>query len=77
MRVLHEKKHVSYNLRIQNLYKLPQIKTLGYGQESLSFRGSLPWNTLDDSVKNEPTLSDFKKRIKDWAGDKCTCKICR
>ena len=73
----HEKKHVSYNLRIQNLCKLPQIKTQGYGQESLSFRGSLLWNTLDDSVKNEPTLAAFKKRIKDWAGNKCTCKICR
>ena len=55
----------------------PQIKTQGYGQESLSFRGSLLWNTLDDSVKNEPTLSAFKRRIKDWAGDNCTCKICR
>ena len=73
----HEKKHVSYNLRIQDLCKLPQIKTQGYGQESVSFRGSLLWNTLDDSVKNEPTLSAFKKRIKDWAGDSCTYKICR
>ena len=42
----HEKKDVSYNLRIQNLCKLPQIKTHGYGQESLSFRGSILWNTL-------------------------------
>ena len=47
----HEKKDVSYNLRIRNLCKLPQIKTQGYGQESLSFRGSILWNTLDDSVK--------------------------
>ena len=53
---------------------MPQIKTQSYGQESLSFRGSLHWNTFDDFVKNEPTLSAFKKRIKDWAGDKCTCK---
>ena len=73
----HEKKDINYNLRIQNLCKLPQIKTQGYGQESLSYRGSILWNTLDDSVKNEPTLLAFKKRIKDWAGDKCTCKICR
>ena len=37
----------------------------------------LLWYTLDDSVKNEPTLSAFKKRIKDWAGDKRTSEICR
>ena len=72
----HEKKHVTYDLRIKNLCKLPK-KAQGYGQVSLSFRGSFLWNTLDDTIKNQPTLTAFKKRIKDWAGDKCTCKICR
>ena len=36
----HEKKPIMYNLRIQNLCKLPRIKTLGFGLDSLSFRGS-------------------------------------
>ena len=70
----HEKKHKTYNLRMQNLCKLPLTKTQGYGQqESRSFRGSLLWNNLDDSVKNEPALSVFKKRIQDWVGNKYTC----
>ena len=73
----HEKKPIKYNLRIQNLCKLPTIKTLGFGLNSLSFRGSFLWNTLDDSIKQVPTLSCFKKRIKDWTADRCTCKICR
>ena len=73
----HEKKPIMYNLRIQNLCKLPRIKTLGFGLDSLSFRGSFLWNTLDDSIKQVPTLSHFKKRIKDWTADRCTCKICR
>ena len=72
----HEKKHVTYGLRIQNLCKLPKIKTQGYGKESLPFRGSFLWNTLDDTIKNQPTLTAVRKRIKDWACDKCTCKIC-
>ena len=29
----HEKKHVTYDLRIQNICKLPKIKTQGFGQE--------------------------------------------
>ena len=33
----HEKKTISYNLRIQNLCKLPTSKTLGFGIDSLSF----------------------------------------
>ena len=74
---LHEKKPITYNLRKQNLCKLPTIKTLGFGLDSLSFRGSFLWNTLDDSIKQVETLSRFKKRIKDWTADRCTCKICR
>ena len=45
------------------------------GKNHYHSRGSILWNTLDDSAKNEPTLSAFKKRIKNWAGHKCTCKI--
>ena len=77
VREFHEKRHVTYDLRIQNLWKLPQIKRQGYRQGSRSFRGNFLWNTLDDTIKNQPTLAAFKKRIKDWAGDKCTWKICR
>ena len=46
-------KHITFNLRIQNLCILPQIKTRGYGQQPVSFRGSIFWNTLDDWVKKE------------------------
>ena len=44
----HEKKH---DLRKKNLCKLPKAKTISYGVDSLSFRGSFLWNTLDDNVK--------------------------
>ena len=45
----HEKKHVEYNLRTENLCRLPKIRSTSFGLESLSFRGSFLWNTLDDS----------------------------
>ena len=35
----HERKHVTYNLRIQNLWKLPPIKTMNFGLDLISFRG--------------------------------------
>ena len=60
----HEKKRTTYNLRIKNLCKLPTIKTLGFGLNSLSFRCSFLCNTLDDSIKQVPTLSRFKKGSK-------------
>ena len=42
---------ISYDLRIKSLLQIPKVKTLSYGQSSLSFRGSILWNTLSDSIK--------------------------
>ena len=53
-----------YNLRTKNLCKLPTIRSTSFDLESLSFRGSFLWNTLDDSIKSEPTLLAFKNKIK-------------
>ena len=75
--VFHEKKYVAYDLRKENLCKLPKAKTIFYGVESLSFRGSFLWNALDDNVNQEPTLARFKNKIRNWAGERCTCRICR
>ena len=36
----HERKNVTYNLRIQNVYKLPPIKTMNFGLDSISLTGS-------------------------------------
>ena len=61
---IHEKKCVEYNLRTKSLCKLPTIKSTSFGLESLSFRGSFLLNTLDDSIKNEPTLLALKNEIR-------------
>ena len=71
----HERKEIAYDLRTKDLCKLPKIKKC-YGSESLSFRGSLLWNTLSDKCKQSPTLAAFKNQIKSWTGDKCTCRLC-
>ena len=73
---IHEKKYVTHDLSKSNLCNLPKAKTASYGVEALFFRGSFLWNTLDDSVKQEPTLARFKNKIKNWAGELCTCRIC-
>ena len=39
---------------------------MNFGLDSISFRGSLLWNTLDDSIKREKTLACFQKRIGKW-----------
>ena len=35
-----------YDLRIKNLLRVPKVNASSYGQMSLSFRGTVLWNTL-------------------------------
>ena len=49
--------------KMQNLCKLPPIKTMNFGLDSISFRGSFLWDTLDDSITREKTLACFQKMI--------------
>ena len=46
----HERKHVTYTLRIQNLCKLPSGKRMTFGLDSISFRDNLQFdaNYLDN-----------------------------
>ena len=44
-------KDIQYDLRTNNLLQLPKTNTLVYGNNSLSFRGSILWNTLPDTIK--------------------------
>ena len=58
------------------LCKLPSVSSQRYGLNSLSFRGSLLWNTIDDEIKLSPSLEVFKKKVRSWNGISCTCFIC-
>ena len=74
---IFQTKDVAYNLRTQKLLQLPSTNTLSYGNDSLSFRGAILWNTLSDSIKSLATSASCKRSIKEWKGGNCSCKICR
>ena len=52
---------INYNLRIKNLIQMPKVKTSSSGQCSLSFRGSILWDTLSDSIKSAQNIIEFIK----------------
>ena len=69
-------KEINYDLRIlNNLLQVPKVKTSTYGQSSLSFRGSMLWNTLSDSTKSAQSTKSFKTMIKNWKGEKLCCSM--
>ena len=73
---IFQRKELGYNLRSGSLPMLPQAKTTTYGTSSLTFRGSILWNSLPDAIKSSPSVVYFKKSIKEWKGENCTCKNC-
>ena len=71
-------KDIPYNLHTKVLCRLPPAQTSRYGLNSLSFRGSLLCNTLDDEIKRSErsgTLTKFKKGIAKWDGKSSNCLI--
>ena len=72
----HEKKCAKYDLRKKTIANFQKQKQLRMGR-ILIIQGSFLWNTLDDSIKYEPTLARFKNKIKSWAGEQYTCRICQ
>ena len=70
------KKDVPYNLRTKELCKLLLVSSQRYGFNSLSFMGSLLWNTLNDELRLTSSLIKFKKGISSWNGRSFTCYIC-
>ena len=54
-----------YNLRNNNKFILPQIKSTSYMESFLPSTTKL-WNDLPDFIKISPTLSSFKKHLKEF-----------
>ena len=63
---IHERKEIQYDLRTKHLCKLQstKTKTIKFGMESLSFRGSILWNNLNNEIKELSTVASFKTKIK-------------
>ena len=74
---LFSRKEVYYNLRIKDILTLPRALTSSFGTNSITFRGSILWNSTPDVIKSSSTVSVFGKNIKNWEGEGCNCKICK
>ena len=66
-----------YNLRNNNEFVIPRIKTVNFGSESIRYRGPQLWFSLPQDIRNTESLSLFKSKIKRWHGEECSCRLCR
>ena len=65
----------AYNLRSAYEFKLENIKTLHYATESLSFLGPEIWELVPLEIKSSRSLEEFKKKIKSWIPENCSCRL--
>ena len=66
-----------YNLRNNNEFTQPRVRSVSNGTESIRFKGPQLWQTLPPTIRNSETLCRFKKEIKNWYGENCPCRLCR
>ena len=60
-----------------NHLQLPKVRTTIYGTENIQLRGCSLWSSLPNSLKDCDTLQQFKRRIKEWDGICCNCRLCK
>ena len=57
--------------------KIASVRTLSYGTETTSFRGSHLWNSLPNLYDDTESLHVCKSKIRQRNGSDCTCKLCK
>ena len=70
-------KETPYDLRSVKNLVLPQTYKKTYGTQALLFRSCFAWNSLPNCIKNSDNISEFKRRIKSWYANTCSCKLCQ
>ena len=67
----------SYNLRKNPSFKTENIRTTYYGTETLMYRGPKTWDLVPKNIKQSTTLKEFKRKIKEWKPEGCSCRMCK
>ena len=74
---LFERKNISYNLRSQPDFVIPQVKTVYKGSNLFQYFRSIIWSLIPKEITNCDTLPSFISKIRQWRPDTCPCRICK
>ena len=67
----------NYNFRNNPEFKTENIRTTLYGSETLMHRGPKTWDLVPQEIKASRNLNEFKRKIKKWKPEGCTCRMCK
>ena len=51
------------------------IKAVSYWMETIHVRGRQLWQALPSHIKNSTSLTDFKRKIRNWNSSDCHCRL--
>ena len=64
--------------RSKSTFARPRINTVYKGEQSFRYFGTVVWDKmLPENIKNVSNLDEFKKVVKAWVPDNCSCRLCR
>ena len=66
-----------YNLRQNSQFSKPPINTMYHGTGVISSLGPKTWHLVPSNLKEISELDQFKKGIKQWKPEDCTCTLCK
>ena len=77
MRELFKEKINHYDLRNKSYWETDNKRTVKYGTETIRHMGPKTWDLVPSDIKESTSLLQFKKKIKKWKPNGCTCRLCR
>ena len=72
-----ERNNHNYNLRSKSELTVPSINTVFKGQNSISYFGSVIWNSIPAEYRGINSFQVFKSEIKAWRPTNCPCRLCK
>ena len=67
----------NYNLRSKSELTVPSINTVFKGQNSISYFGSVIWNSIPAELRGINPFQVFKSEIKTWWPTSCPSRLCK
>ena len=68
---------INYNLRHFQKSANTKKTSVKMGLETITYRAPQLWNLVLTEIKDAPSLSIFKVKIKSWYCDNCPCRLCK
>ena len=77
MQELFEIRTLNYNLRNFRVIQTYRKNTIAFGIETVTYKSSQLWQILPTELKSIESLHEFKRKIKEWKGENCPCRLCK